>query len=139
MPKCLQSTELKTSLQHFFSWTFVVSFFMAFFFFFLRKLFFITIGFQGGFQNHFSAFAPNLYQTPITHSFLESRVGTERKRAVLCSSFPRHGPKESSEGRTTTGGQQGRQFTNMVDSSYVGLFLYQNLFKGLKKTRKKDC
>lgn len=29
-----------------------------------------------------------------------------------------------------------KQFTNMVDSSYVGLFLYQNIFKGLKKKKK---
>lgn len=31
-----------------------------------------------------------------------------------------------------------RQFTNMVDSSYVGLFLYQNIFKGLKKKKNKE-
>lgn len=36
---------------------------------------------------------------------------------------------------TITGGERGeKQVTNMVDSSYVGLFfLYQNIFKWLKK------
>lgn len=31
-----------------------------------------------------------------------------------------------------------KQFTNMVDSSYVSLFLYQNIFKRLQKKKKKE-
>lgn len=41
---------------------------------------------------------------------------------------------------TITGGERGeKQVTNMVDSSYVGLFfLYQNIFKWLKKEHGKN-
>lgn len=66
VPKCLQSTELQTSLQHFFQLDccdliflitfFKESFFIAFFFFF----------FSGRFSNRFfSAVSPHLHHHPI--------------------------------------------------------------------------
>lgn len=43
----------------------------------------------------------------------------------------------AAEGRDLKVEEREKRFANWVDSSYVGLFLYQNIFKGLKKRKKK--
>lgn len=152
VPKCLQSTELQTSLQHFFQLDccdliflitfFKESFFIAFFFFF----------FSGRFSNRFfSAVSPHLHHHPIRLFLFLFQVSIKksinRKREdfffgkwgpVSRSSSNQYGPEK--RWRIGVGHEQEKgekQFTNMVDSSYVGLFLYQNIFKGLKKKKKR--